>query len=168
MEEIKTSLDGSSKEFGTPVDLFNKINNVYNFSIDSCASSENKKLDNYFDVERNGLIQEWNQNTWCNPPYGRGCIEHWINKAVKEHQKYPQVSIGLLIPSRTETKWFSKLWEHGSLYLFFRGRIKFIGGVSHAAWPNVFVQLGPTLSLDSCQELSKLGTVVSKFWGVVR
>ena len=89
-----------------------------------------------------GLSIDWPNDrfVYVNPPYTRGSIAKWVEKCSIEHQK--GCSIGLLIPSYTDTKYF-----HDYIYLkdkvvirFFRGRIKFKGYENKAGeFPSMFV-----------------------------
>lgn len=79
---MNTDLMFSSKTdlWSTPQNLFDELNNEFNFNIDVCANSENAKCEKYYSQEQNGLIQEWKGVCWCNPPYGRE-IGKWVEKA---------------------------------------------------------------------------------------
>ena len=60
---------------------------MYSFELDVCASEHNKKCDSYFDIEQDGLEQDWRQKIcWMNPPYGRE-IGKWVKKAFEESKK---------------------------------------------------------------------------------
>lgn len=101
---LNDSLYSSEKhDWETPIELFNALNNEFNFNLDVCASKENKKCENYFCEEDNALWKEWNGNCFMNPPYGRG-IEWWVQKAYNESQKGN--IIVCLLPVRSDTKWW--------------------------------------------------------------
>ena len=74
---------------------------------------------------------------WCNPPYGRE-ISSWVKKAYEESQKEYNSFVLMLLPARTDTRWW---WEYvqGKATLFFiKGRVKFgdhnVGAPSQAYW----------------------------------
>ena len=69
----------------------------------------------------NGLEIEWNDNNFVNPPYSK--IKDFINKAIEEHKKGKEVV--LLIPARTDTKYFRKLVDYGVDITFITGRLHF-------------------------------------------
>lgn len=92
----------------TPQDLFDKLDAVYHFDLDACALPENAKCQRYFTPEQDGLSQEWTGNVWCNPPYGRQ-IGKWVQKA---HDSKAAVVV-MLLPARTDTKWFHELCLRG-------------------------------------------------------
>jgi site-specific DNA-methyltransferase (adenine-specific) len=48
-----------TEEWGTPQDLFDKLNDEFDFTLDPCANDENHKCDKYYTIEDNGLKQDW-------------------------------------------------------------------------------------------------------------
>lgn len=106
----KVLFTSNSNEWETPKDLFNKLNNEFNFTLDPCSTEFNHKCNNYFTIKDNGLEQSWeNETVFCNPPYGKE-IYKWVEKCYNEHIKH-NITIVLLIPSRTDTRYF-----HNFLY----------------------------------------------------
>lgn len=49
----------NSEEWGTPQELFNRLNKEFNFTFDICASKENAKCHKYYTKEEDALKQEW-------------------------------------------------------------------------------------------------------------
>ncbi len=68
-----------------------------------------------------GLEIEWEQYNFVNPPYSQ--ISKWVDKALKEREK-GKMSI-MLLPARTDTKWFRKLYDNNSKFIFLTGRLHF-------------------------------------------
>ena len=67
-----TLYSSRSEEWPTPQDFFDTLNEEFDFTLDPCATSENKKCPVYFSKEQNGLLQDWGKHrVFCNPPYGR-------------------------------------------------------------------------------------------------
>lgn len=61
-----------TEEWATPQDLFNKLNDEFNFTLDPCASEQNYKCDKYYTIQDDGLKQDWSSEiVFMNPPYGR-------------------------------------------------------------------------------------------------
>lgn len=79
---MNTELMFSSEtdEWATPQEFFDKVNLIFNFTLDVCAYSHNKKCTNYFGDGVDGLKQDWRGTCWMNPPYGRE-IGDWVKKA---------------------------------------------------------------------------------------
>lgn len=49
----------SSEEWGTPQELFDRLNKEFNFTFDICASKENAKCLKYYTKEEDALKKEW-------------------------------------------------------------------------------------------------------------
>ena len=120
----------------TPKYLFDRISLIFNFSLDACALPENAKCESYYTPEDDGLSKPWRGGVWCNPPYGRE-ISSWVRKAYEESQKEYNSFVLMLLPARTDTKWW---WEYvqGKATLFFiKGRVKFGDHNVGAPFPSV-------------------------------
>ena len=121
----------------TPKYLFDRISSIVNFSLDVCALPENAKCESYYTPEDDGLSKPWRGGgVWCNPPYGRE-ISSWVRKAYEESQKEYNSFVLMLLPARTDTKWW---WEYvqGKATLFFiKGRVKFGDHNVGAPFPSV-------------------------------
>ena len=69
----------------------------------------------------------------------------------------------MLIPSRTETKYFHKLMEHNPKILFFKGRLHFNESKNSAPFPSclIILEKGRTVkeydSITDVKELSEKG-----------
>ena len=90
-----------------------------------CALPENAKCEKFFTPDQNGLIQDWEGYTiFCNPPYGRK-ISEWVEKCYNESKK-KNTTIVMLIPARTDTRYFHEFIYHKAKEIrFIRGRLKF-------------------------------------------
>lgn len=133
----KVLFSSKSNEWATPQDLYNKLNNRYNFTLDPCSSLENHKCDKFYTIKENGLIQDWsNEVVFCNPPYGRE-IYDWVKKCYNEHLN--GTKIVLLIPSRTDTRYFHEfLYKKPNIKLeFIKGRLKFGDSNNSAPFPSL-------------------------------
>ena len=87
--------------WSTPQWLFDKLDSVFHFTLDACATAENAKCEIFYSPEQDGLAQEWSGNVWCNPPYGRQ-IGKWVQKAFESTANI----VVMLLPARTDTRWF--------------------------------------------------------------
>lgn len=131
----------------TPQDFFNRLNEIFNFTLDACASSENYKVANYYTTHDNALIQDWKGVVWCNPPYGRQQVK-FIEKAYQESLKHGSTVI-CLIPARPDTKvWHDVIFAHAAQICFIRGRLKFGGGKDAAPFPSALVVFGQACDLS--------------------
>lgn len=123
----KQLLSSKSDEWETPIELFNELNEKYHFTLDPSCQEHNHKCEKYYTQKENGLIQDWSgEIVFCNPPYGKS-IGEWVKKCYSEN-KNNNVFICLLIPSRTDTKWFHKYIYHNknAEIIFLQGRLRFV------------------------------------------
>lgn len=103
----------------TPEKLYNYLDNIYNFDFDPCPYCEGKPL---FD----GLICDWGEVNFVNPPYSRKLKDLFIQKSVAEYKKGKTIVI--LIPSATGTKVFHELLlPNNPDIIFIKGRVSFSG-----------------------------------------
>lgn len=73
---------------------------------------------------------------YCNPPYGRE-LPKWVKKCYEENRKGTLVV--MLIPARTDTRWFHDYIYHKAEIRFIRGRLKFNEGKQGAPFPSMVV-----------------------------
>ena len=50
----------------TPQDFFDKLNNIFNFNLDSCAETDTTKCSNFYTKEDDALAKDWKGVVWCN------------------------------------------------------------------------------------------------------
>ena len=80
--------------------------------------------------------RESNEIVWCNPPYGRE-IGKWVEKAYKESLE--GATVVMLLPARTDTKWFHDYIYGKAEIRFVRGRLKFGDSKNSAPFPSMVV-----------------------------
>lgn len=137
MNNLKPLFTSKSDEWSTPQDIYDKLNKEFCFTLDPCATVENHKCNTFFTIEQNGLLQNWGgQTVFCNPPYSQ--IGLWVEKAFRESRKDNTIVV-LLIPSRTDTKYFHNFIYHRSEIRFIRGRLKFGDSKNSAPFPSMVV-----------------------------
>lgn len=125
-------------QWSTPQDFFDELNKEFNFTIDVCADETNHKCDIYYNKKINGLLQRWsNDAIWCNPPYGRE-IGLWVKKAYESFQEHHN-TIVMLLPARTDTKWFHDYIYGKAEIRFIKGRLKFGNSKNSAPFPSMVV-----------------------------
>lgn len=119
----KSLFTSLSDEWATPQELFNNLDDLFHFDLDPCCTYENHKCKNYFTICENGLNQSWfNKVVFCNPPYSD--IKNWVKKCYNE-SFYNNAFVVLLIPSRTDTKYFHDYICGNCEIYFIKGRLKF-------------------------------------------
>lgn len=134
---MNTTVMFSSKSelWETPKDFFDKIDTEFHFTIDVCAIPENAKCSTYYTPDQDGLKQPWYGVVWCNPPYGRN-IEKWVKRAFESSQC---ATVVMLLPARTDTKWFHEYILPYAEIRFIRGRLKFGNSSNSAPFPSMIV-----------------------------
>ena len=96
------------------------------------------QCEHYFTKEQNGLKQDWGgHRVFCNPPYGRA-ITDWGEKSFREGTKDNTIVV-MLIPARTDTRYFHDFIQHRSEVRFVKGRLKFGNSKQAAPFPSMVV-----------------------------
>ena len=111
--------------WSTPPEIYNYYKKLG--YIDPCPLN---CLTNNLDKDYKGL------NLFINPPYSD--IKNWVEFCINNHYNN---HIVLLVPSRTDVKWFHKLLNYGVDLEFIKGRLKFGGLKTGAPFPSVLIHL---------------------------
>ena len=128
----------------TPQEFFNTMDKEFHFNLDVCALPENAKCAAYYTPEMDGLAQPWYGRCWCNPPYGRE-IGRWVEKASESAADGSLVA--MLLPARTDTRWFHDYILGKAEVRFLRGRLKFGNSKNSAPFPSMVVVFRPNLEM---------------------
>ena len=148
---------------------FKKYDDIYNFTLDPCATHENAKCDKYFTITDDGLSKSWEgERVFLNQPYNKPeqpckaatlckkkkCLDRgyhidkyipgqidWVEKAFRESLNLNTIVVGLL-PVRTDTALFHDYIYEKARIDFIQGRVKFVGGKSAAPFPSMIVVWG--------------------------
>ena len=115
-------------DWQTPKATYEELNKEFKFDFDSCPHNPT------FD----GLNIEWGTSNFVNPPYGRE-IPKWCKKAYEQSQKGKTVV--MLIPSRTDTRWWHDYIMKAREIRFIKGRLKFDDQKNPAPFPSCVVIL---------------------------
>jgi len=135
----KVMFASTTGEWATPDDFFKKLDWRFGpFDLDPCATPYNTKCANFYTPTENGLEKSWQGHTvFVNPPYGRG-IEEWIKKGYEEAQD-PDTKVVMLIPARTDTKYWHNYVMKAEMVFFIKGRLKFGDSNNSAPFPSAVV-----------------------------
>ena len=109
----------------TPKKFYEELDKEFHFNHDPCPT--NPKVD--------GLISNWGGRSFVNPPYSD--ITRWVMKAWLESQKGKLVV--MLIPSRTDTKWWHQYVMKAKEIRFIKGRLKFDDHKNSAPFPSAVI-----------------------------
>lgn len=133
----KSLFSSKSDEWTTPQEIFEDLNKEFKFNLDPCATEENHKCERFFTQKDNGLSKNWGGcRVFCNPPYSK--ISAWVKKAWSESTKENTLVV-LLIPARTDTKYFHEYINNRSEVRFIKGRLKFGESKNSAPFPSMVV-----------------------------
>lgn len=113
-------------EWGTPLELFYKLDREFHFVWDVCAEHYNAKCPGYYSPADDGLAQDWSRLApgwyWMNPPYSN--IKKWMHKAHNYVQNH-NGSVCVLTAARTDTRWWWSYAIHYHIRLL-PGRLRFV------------------------------------------
>lgn len=128
----------ATDKWNTPKDLIYAIVRFLGWiDLDPCAdASESVPAGNHF--TENGLEREWFGRVFMNPPYGRE-IGKWVMKARSEDGIDELI---MLLPARTDTKWFQPLLTYNFSVCFINHRLKFGDSKNSAPFPSALVYRG--------------------------
>ena len=127
----------NSDEWATPQAVFDELNKEFDFNLDPCATEKNAKTQRYYTATDDGLTKNWGGcKVFVNPPYSN--ISEWVKKAYYEGQK-DNTLVVLLIPARTDTRYFHNYILHRSEIRFIKGRLRFSDSKNAAPFPSMIV-----------------------------
>lgn len=134
----QTMFSSKTDLWETPQDFFEKLNEEFHFTIDTAAIPINAKCERFYSPEDDGLSQPWAGRVWCNPPYGRE-IGKWVQKCAEEFAGGNCELAVMLLPARTDTRWFHGYILGKAEVRFLKGRLKFGGSQNSAPFPSMVV-----------------------------
>lgn len=101
----------------TPRDFFEKLHQRFQFTLDGAASPETALLSRFSSEEE--PISWAGERVFCNPPWSN--IRPFIEQATNAEL------VCMLVPARTNCKWFHRALELGAKPEFFLGKLSFDG-----------------------------------------
>jgi len=119
---MKTIHINNDDNYATPPEIYNKLNEAFDFDFDPCPYNEGV-------IKVDGLKIEWGERNFVNPPYSdlksTGFLKSsFIKKGITEMAK-GKLSV-FLIPVSTSTKLFHEYIKPNATTIdFLKGRIKF-------------------------------------------
>ncbi len=115
----------ATDDWSTPKDVYRTLDAEFGFDFDPCP----------LHADFDGLSMEWGGVSFVNPPYSK--IKDWCRKAYDEWKKGKTVV--MLIPSRTDTKYWHDYIMKASEIRFIRGRLKFGDSKNSAPFPSAII-----------------------------
>ena len=116
--------NGNGRHWMTPPEVFDPLDEEFNFTLDPCATPQSAKCALFFTEAQNGLEQSWQEHrVFMNPPYGRE-VYAWTKKAREEAARGALV-VGLLPASTDLAWWHEDVIGHAEIR-YIRGRVRFL------------------------------------------
>lgn len=133
----KAIMTSDKQDWETPKELFDKLNNEFNFELDAFASDKNAKCKHYFTEQDDSFRQDWTKykSIFINPPYTSKVQDEVLKKINDTISSDWNGVIVLLIPARTDTRrWHDYIFNKADDIRFLRGRLRFeVNGVPKGA-----------------------------------
>ena len=120
----KVMFSSAHDNWSTPKDTYDALNKEFNFNDDPCPIGGSL-----------GLDRAWGTSCYVNPPYSE--ISAWVKKGYEESKLGKTVV--MLIPSRTDTRWWHDFVMVAHEIRFIKGRLKFGGQKNSAPFPSAIV-----------------------------
>lgn len=112
------SANMKSDEWLTPPEILSALGD---FDLDPCSPIVRPwdTAAHHYDINDDGLSQQWVGRVWCNPPFGREAVK-WLRRMADHGNGIA------LVPARTETAMFYEcVWGVADAVLFIKGRPHF-------------------------------------------
>jgi hypothetical protein len=128
-DQMKVHFSSERQNWKTPKAFYQALDAEFSFDFDPCPPRAG------FD----GLSVEWGMINYVNPPY-EDCAK-WCQKAYEESLKGK--TIVLLIPSRTDTRYWHDYVMRANEIRFIKGRLKFDDQKYNAPFPSAIIVFKP-------------------------
>lgn len=91
--------------------------------------------------EQDGLAHSWdvpraNGLVYVNPPYGKP-LPMWADKVQAERSDARNIVV--LVPARTDTRWWRTMTDRARYVIFLAGRLRFLGAPAPAPFPSALI-----------------------------
>ena len=162
-------LSSVKQDWETPDELLDLVRAVDAIALDPCTTPDNPcNARHFFTPTEDGLSRSWRSPypgarrrggmsvtetgrlVFVNPPYGRE-LPHWADKCIAEsvvtYGVSDPVPIVLLVPARTDTKWFNRACDSAQALCLLRGRLTFRGAPHPAPFPSAIFYWGRSSEL---------------------
>jgi phage N-6-adenine-methyltransferase len=112
----------------TPKNVLDVVRAFDDIALDPCTTSSNPVgARDWYTESDNGLERPWESLSFVNPPYSRGQIIQWAEKAYEEWCSLRKTESIVLVPADTSTEATQLLLDTASAVAFWRKRICFAG-----------------------------------------
>lgn len=105
------------QNWGTPRSLFDPLHAEFNFTLDGASEPGNGLLPKASSADN--PLPWYDERVFCNPPWSN--IKPFVDLAT-----FADIAV-LLVPARTNCRWFHHALELGAKVRFFKPKPKFVG-----------------------------------------
>jgi len=123
----RVHFSSATDNYRTPVDVYRKLDDEFHFTFDPCPLSDLLLFD--------GLNMSWGGVNFVNPPYSN--IAAWCRKSYEE--SLTGKTVVMLIPSRTDTRYWHDFVMKATEIRFIKGRLRFGASKFNAPFPSAIV-----------------------------
>ncbi len=141
----KALMSSARSDWQTPrglLSLVKRVSRTGRIEVDPAATRGNTtQARRYYALPgKDGLKLSWSPGlAYCNPPYGYA-LSLWTAKAVVEARDGAEII--MLLPARTDTKWWHRDVATADAVCFWRGRVVFRGADHGAPFPSALAYWG--------------------------
>ena len=142
MANLKACMSSKSDEWGTPRDLFIKLNDIWQFDFDAACTKENCLCEAGLTKKENALACPWGRcsrasRVFLNPPFS--LLRQFCARAKEQVETGFALFVVALLPARTDTRAFHEsIYGHAQIE-FLKGRLRFEGAPGPAPFPSMIV-----------------------------
>lgn len=118
----------------------------------------------WFDMDQDGLKQQWTGRVFMNPPYAFPAIDHFITKLIESFNGDVDQAIWLT-NNNTDTKWWQRSASVADAVCFTQGRINFYkpdGSVSQPTNGQTFFYFGEN-GVSFADRFSEFGLILRRY-----
>jgi transcriptional regulator with XRE-family HTH domain len=151
----------------TPHILLSRLYAVFGrFDLDPCSPVADRrrapvKARVHYTVHEDGLVLPWFGTVFVNPPYGRA-LPCWVAKAAREVAQGRAQVVLVLMPARTDTRYWHRHVARVAHIFFLRGRLRFDDHQgTPAPFPSALAVWGGTADL-----MARLRGALAEAWYV--
>ena len=120
------AINPNDMEWYTPSYILERVYQIIQIDLDPCSPEVPTVIcEQHYTIKDDGLSKTWQGNVFMNPPYGKD-IKKWVSKFVKEWDSGNIQNAILLVPVKSDTKWWYELVTRSCCWCGIRGRVTFI------------------------------------------
>lgn len=129
-----------SQEYETPDNIFEPLNQEFDFKCDLAASVLNHKCPEYYTIETDGFLRDWYGINWINPPFKT--VGKWVKKAYEDSIKYNS-TIVMIILVKANTNWWRDCVMKSKEVRFINQKVQFKDTPQGLRFPACIVVFSP-------------------------